>query len=62
MHALRDVGEEVSNAPALLDVILGVGLQRVHHVWELDAIPNKEHREIVSHQVPVALTCVKLDL
>jgi hypothetical protein len=43
VHALRDVREEVGNAPVLLDVIPGVGLQSVHHVRELDAIANEEH-------------------
>ena len=62
MHGLRDVGEEVGNAPALLDVVLGVGFQRMHHVRELHAITDEEHWEIISHEVPVSLTCVELDL
>ncbi len=43
MHGLWDVGEEVGDAPVLLEVVLGVGLQRVHHVGELDAVTDEEH-------------------
>ena len=43
MHGLRDVGEEVGNAPVLLDVVLGVGLERMNHVRELHAIADEEH-------------------
>ena len=32
MHGLRMMREEVCNAPSLLQVVLGVGLQSVHHV------------------------------
>lgn len=53
------VGEEVSNPPELLDVVLGIGLQCVHHVWELHAVSHKEDREIVAHQVPVAFPAGK---
>jgi hypothetical protein len=43
VHALRVVREEVGDAPVLLDVVLGVGLERVHHVRELDAVAHEEH-------------------
>ena len=43
VHALWVVREEVRNAPVLLDVVLRVGLERVHHVWELDAVSYEEH-------------------
>jgi monoamine oxidase len=36
-------------------VVLGVGLQAVHHVGELHAVPDEEHRDVVAHQVKVAL-------
>ncbi len=62
VHSLWDVREEVGNAPALLDVVLRVGFQCVHHVRELHAVADEEHWEVISHQVPVSLTCVKLDL
>ena len=40
---LRVVGEEVQDAPALLDVGLGVGPQGVHQVHKLDPVPDEEH-------------------
>jgi hypothetical protein len=36
------VCQEVQSAPALLDVVLGVGAQAVHQVWKLDAIADEE--------------------
>jgi hypothetical protein len=44
-----------------LDVVLGVGLEGVDQVWELDTITDEEHWHVVAHQVPVALTSVELD-
>ena len=55
------MAEEVCNPPALLDVALGIGLQGVHHVWELHAIPDEKHRDVVAHHVKVALPGVELD-
>ena len=43
MDRLGVVGEEVQDAPALLDVGLGIGAQAVHQVHELDAVPDEEH-------------------
>ncbi len=43
VHGLGDVGEEVSDAPILLDVVLGVGLERMHHVRELYAVADEEN-------------------
>jgi len=43
VHGLRDVGEEVGNAPILLDVVLGIRLQRMHHVRKLHSVPDEEH-------------------
>ena len=54
MHGLWVMGEEVCNAPSLLDMALGVGLECVDHVRELDAIPDEKDREVVANQVPIA--------
>ena len=43
VHGLWMVREEVHDAPALLDVVLRVGLQGMHHVRELHAVPHEEH-------------------
>ena len=61
VEALRVVGEEVEDAPVLLDVRLGVGLERVHHVRELHAVADEEDGEVVADEVPVALPGVELD-
>ena len=37
------VGEKVQDAPALLDVGLGVGPEAVHQVHKLDPVPDEEH-------------------
>jgi hypothetical protein len=58
VQALRVVREEVGDAPVLLDVRPGVGLERVHHVR---AVADEEDGEVVAHQVPVALPGVELD-
>ena len=55
VHGLGDVREEVSDAPAFLNVVFGVGLQGVHHVRELHPVADEEHGHVVAHQVEVAL-------
>ena len=60
VHRLWHMREEVSDSPPLLDVVLGVGLQCMDHVWELDTITDEEHRHIVADKIPVALTGVEL--
>lgn len=51
-------GEEVQEAPGLLDVVLRVGPQRMHQLWELEAVPDEEHlQEMAVHlrtRVPTA--------
>lgn len=54
VHALRVVGKEVCNAPALLDVILGIGLQGMYHVGELHSITHEEDWKVVSDQIPIS--------
>ena len=43
VDGLRVVGKEVQDAPALLDVGLGIGPQAVHQVHKLDPVPDEEH-------------------
>ena len=43
--ALWVVGQEVHDAPRLLLVVLGVGLEGVDNVGELDAVANEENLE-----------------
>ncbi len=61
VHRLWHMREEVSNPPVLLNVVLGVGLQGMNHVRELDAIPDEEDWHVVAHQIPVTLPGVELD-
>jgi len=61
VHGLWHMREEVSNPPVLLNVVLGVGLQGMNHVRELDAIPDEEDWHVVAHQIPVTLPGVKLN-
>lgn len=49
MDGLGVVGQEVEDAPALLDVGLGVGAQAVHQVHKLDAVPDEEH--LLNHKI-----------
>lgn len=49
------VGKEVKDPPILLDVGLGVRLESMDHVWEFHSITDEKDREIVSHQVKIAL-------
>lgn len=58
---LRDVGEEVHNTPWLLDVRLGVWLQGVNHVRELDTIADEENWNVVADHIKVSLPSVKFD-
>lgn len=55
MQAFRMVGKEVEDPPILLDVGLGVRLESMDHVWEFHSITDEKDREIVSHQVKIAL-------
>lgn len=48
-NALRVVGKEVQNPPALLQVVLGVGAKAPHQVRELDAVPDEENLQ-TQHQ------------
>ena len=43
--ALWVVGQEVHDAPRLLLVVLGVGLEGVDNVGELDAVADEENLE-----------------
>jgi hypothetical protein len=45
VERLRVVGEEVRDAPPLLDVVLGVGLEGVNHIGKLDAVADEKHLE-----------------
>lgn len=49
MSRLWVVRQKVHDAPRLLLVVLGVGLEGVHHIRELHAIPNKKNGHIVAH-------------
>ena len=51
VDGLGVVGEEVQDAPALLDVGLGVGPQGVHQVHKLDPVPDEEHLRSAPHAV-----------
>lgn len=53
-------GQEVKHPPVLLDVGLGVGFESVDHVRELDPVTDEKHREVVSYNVKVTLSSVKL--
>lgn len=44
----------------LRDLIVGFGFDRVDEVGELDGVLDEEHREVVAHQVVVALLGVEL--
>mmetsp|Transcript_19331 Transcript_19331/g.31660 ORF Transcript_19331/g.31660 Transcript_19331/m.31660 type:complete len:251 (-) Transcript_19331:400-1152(-) len=59
--ALGMVGEEVPDAPPLLDVVFGIGLEGVDHVRELVAVFDEEHGHVVAHEIVVALASVELD-
>jgi hypothetical protein len=56
----RDVGEEVHDAPWLLEVALGVGLQGVDHVREFDPVPDEENWDIIPDHVEVPFPRVEL--
>nr|GFD24018.1 hypothetical protein [Tanacetum cinerariifolium] len=55
VHGFRRVGDEVEDALTRLAVKYRVGLLRVNQVGELDGIPDKEHFQVVTHEVPVAV-------
>jgi hypothetical protein len=61
VHGLGVVAEEVSDPPSLLDVVLGVGLQRMNHVRELHTVTDEKHRDVVADHIKVALARVELD-
>uniref|UniRef100_A0A804P5F6 Uncharacterized protein n=1 Tax=Zea mays TaxID=4577 RepID=A0A804P5F6_MAIZE len=60
VQALGEVRQEVEHPPVLLHVRPRVGLERVDHVGELDAVADEEDGEVVAQQVPVALAGVEL--
>ncbi|MNC43883.1 hypothetical protein D3C75_927680 [compost metagenome] len=54
------VGKEIEMPGAVTQIGAWVGLERVDHVRELDGIANEKSREIVAHQIPVAVGGVEL--
>lgn len=53
--------EEVCDAPSLLDVVLGVWLEGVDHVWEFHAISNEENGNVVANEIKVTFAGVEFD-
>jgi hypothetical protein len=57
----RMVTEKVPDAPPLLQVVLGVRLEGVHHVRETDAVTDEKDWHVVANHVIVSFARVKLD-
>lgn len=53
--------DEVVEAPGLLAIGDGVGLEGMDHVGKLDGVANEEHLQVVAHQIPVAVLGIELD-
>ncbi|MFS7959977.1 hypothetical protein Hanom_Chr08g00697461 [Helianthus anomalus] len=55
VQTLGMVGEKVHDSPVFLNVRFRVWFQCVNHVRKFHPVTNKEHWEIVSHQIKVTL-------
>jgi hypothetical protein len=60
VHRLGRVAHEVEDPVRLLTERHRVRLEGVDHVGELDRVANEEHREVVAHQIPVAVLGLEL--
>ena len=56
----HEVPERVVGGLRLRDLAIGLGLRRVDHVGELDAVLDEEHGHVVADEVEVALLRVEL--
>ena len=60
-HQRREVPERVVGARGLRDLVVRLGLDGMDQVGKLDRVLDKKHRDVVAHQVVVALMGVELD-
>jgi hypothetical protein len=51
---------KVPDAPPLLDVATGVGLEGVDQIGEGDAVADEENGHIIPHQIPITFPCIEL--
>lgn len=56
----HEVPQRVVRRLGLRNLVVRFGFHRVHEVGELDAVLNEEHREVVAHQVVIALFGIEL--
>lgn len=61
VQRFRVMLDEVVEAPGLLAIGDGVGLEGMDHVGKLDGVANEEHLQVVAHQIPVAVLGIELD-
>jgi len=45
----------------LRNLIVRLGLSSVDNIWELYRVLDKEHRDVVSNNIPITLLSVELD-
>jgi hypothetical protein len=60
VHGFGRLAHEVEDAVRLLAEGHGIRLQGVDDVRELDGVTDEEDREIVSHEIPIAVFGVEL--
>ena len=56
----REVPEGVVRRSRLRHAVVGLGLDGMDEIGKLHCVLNEEHRDVVAHQVPVALVGIKL--
>jgi hypothetical protein len=60
-HQRDEVPERVVRAAGLRHAVVRLGLDGMDDVGELHRVLDEEHRDVVAHQVPVALFGIELD-
>jgi hypothetical protein len=60
VHRFGCLAHEVEDAVRLLPERHRIRLQRVDHIGELDGVTDEEDREVVPHEIPVAVLGVEL--
>ena len=60
-HERDEVPEGVVRTGGLRHLVVWFRLDRMNQIRKLDGVLNEEHRDIVSHQVPIAFVGIELD-
>src|SRR5690606_190627 len=60
-HKGDEIPKGIVRGSSLWHTVVGLGLYSVYQIGELHGVLDEENRNVVAHEIPVALVGVKLD-